>query len=320
MILEYDNIVDRVVLKSRLVRWKIIAFVLLFLLVAVVTALVSGSTSLSWPLNFGGSSIVGRVTIDDVIMPDYARDDMLEQIRLDERVKALIVRINSPGGAAGASEALYRKLLEIGRDKPVVTVLGTVAASGGYMVALGGDYIVANATTLTGSIGVVLRFFNVSELAKRFGVEPIELKTSELKAAPSPFSEFTPAARESWQSVIGDAYDYFTTIVAARRNLSPESVLRIADGRVYTGMQALNAGLIDAIGLESEAMRWLEDTHSIINPVIKDIRARRSSGAFSWLVPSKDLVHAVTSWLGSGTGGVLTGDVPLLLMAPSSGS
>lgn len=277
MSLKYDNIVDRVLLKTRLVRWKFIAFFSVFVVVvlmAITTAM--STTSLSIGQLFRDGDLIARLTIDDVIDDDCIRHDALSKVKADKRVKALIVRINSPGGSSGASEALYRKLSSI--EKPVVVVMGSIAASGGYLVALAGDHIFANATTLTGSIGVVMRFFNVEALAKKVGVSSEEIKTSELKASPSPFSEVSEESRKYWKEVIGNTYDYFVSVVEFRRNLPKELVLRIADGRVYTGTQALELGLIDAIGGEDEALQWIKDNHStIVNPTVKDIKIKKST-------------------------------------------
>lgn len=293
--LKYDNVVDREALKSALVGWKAFAFLLLlclFMLFAWMTV----DPDLSW----SGGDIVARVTIDDVISDDRVYTDVLNKIKFDKRFKALLIKVDSPGGSAGASESLYRQLSGVGHEKPVVVVMGSVAASGGYLISLAGDHIIANSTTLTGSIGVLLRFFNVSELVKKVGVSAIEIKSSDLKAEPSPFHSLSEASRKSWKEVIDDTHDYFTTVVAERRNLSKESVLRIADGRVYTGAQALSLGLIDAIGGEEEALQWVKDNHSnITNPILKDIKIKKSRSLLSFVgrESMSAILDFVTSYL-----------------------
>ncbi|HUR44106.1 MAG TPA: signal peptide peptidase SppA, partial [Aestuariivirga sp.] len=147
---------------------------------------------------------------------------------------------------------------KIARDRPVVAVMDTVAASGGYIVALAADHIVARGNTLTGSIGVIFSFPELSKLLDTIGVKMEEIKSGELKAEPSPYKPISPKAREVSAEMVQDSFAWFTGLVAERRRLSPERVKVLSDGRVYTGRQAAQVQLIDEIGGEDKAVAWLQ--------------------------------------------------------------
>jgi len=179
--------------------------------------------------------------------------EQLRRARSNPDVKAILLRINSPGGSVVGSDEIYQVLRdEI--DKPVVVSMGELAASGGYYIAAGADKIVANPATLTGSIGVILTVTNVEDLLNKVGVEVTVIKRGELKDELSPFREMTPEERALWQRIIDEAYDQFIDAVAEGRGMPREKVLELADGRVYTGRQALELGLIDALGNLSDAI------------------------------------------------------------------
>jgi protease-4 len=208
----------------------------------------------------GTGPAVGLIRVQGVILsgeptspfPDgntYSKV-VIEQLRRAQSnpdVKAILLRINSPGGSVVGSDEIYQVLRdEI--EKPVVVSMGELAASGGYYIAAGADRIVANPATFTGSIGVILAVTNVEELLDKVGVEVTIIKRGELKDELSPFREMTPEERAWWQGIIDQAYDQFVDVVVEGRGLPREKVLELADGRVYTGRQALELGLIDALG------------------------------------------------------------------------
>jgi protease IV len=180
----------------------------------------------------------------------------LEKAEKDERVRAMIVKINSPGGTITASDILYRQLVEFRAKKkiPVTAVIMDVGASGGYYVALGADTIVAHPTSVTGSLGVVMLTVNAQGLMEKIGVAPLAIKSGPMKDAGSPFRALTPPERDVFQSVIDDMYGRFVRLIATSRKLPEERVRSFADGRIYTAQQALALGLIDHIAYLDEVV------------------------------------------------------------------
>jgi protease-4 len=249
---EAELIVDRRRLRRRLVMWRIIACL------AVIAALVALALGAS-----GFESIkkrtdhVARLRISGMITGDQPTLDLIEEIRKSTRAKALIVRIDSPGGTTVGSEAIYEALRGVSKAKPVVAVMDTVAASGGYITAVAADRIVARGNTITGSIGVIFQWAEVSKLMDTLGIRVEEIKSGDLKAEPSPFKPITEKAREVSNVMVQDAFAWFTNLVAERRQLPIERVRILADGRVYTGRQALTEKLVDDIGGEEKAVGWL---------------------------------------------------------------
>lgn len=210
---------------------------------------------------FGGGprgEHVARVRVDEVIFSDPAREQMLQDIAESTDVRALIVRINSPGGTVVGSEALYEALSEIGEDIPVVAVMDGVAASGGYMAALGADHIVARGNTITGSIGVIYEFLTFASLLERLGVSVETIRSSELKAASSPVRDLSPEARAAEQRLVDETYGWFRGLVEVERELTGAALDAVTDGRTFTGRMALEANLVDAIGDERTALDWLK--------------------------------------------------------------
>lgn len=178
-------------------------------------------------------------------------DRLLEKIRRagDDPVKALVVRINSPGGSAAASQEIYAELKKIReKGKIVVVSMADVAASGGYMIACAADYIVANPATVTGSIGVIIDATNTQGLYNLLGIEYEVIKSGEFKDTLNPARPLTDAEKELLEVMVGDIYDQFVDTVVEGRGLSREKVLTYADGRVFTGQQALKIGLVDELG------------------------------------------------------------------------
>ncbi len=188
--------------------------------------------------------------------------DHLRQAQKDFEVKAILLRINSPGGSVVGSDEIYQVLRdEI--DKPVVVSMGELAASGGYYIAAGADWIIANPATLTGSIGVIATVINTQDLLDKVGVDVTVIKSGKLKDAGSAFREMTPEEQALWQKIIDEAYEQFVGVVAEGRGMPREEVRKLADGRVYTGRQALELGLIDELGNLSDAVQVAADLGSI---------------------------------------------------------
>ena len=252
---EADFLVDRRRLKRQLSFWRLAAIT-----VALAAALVA-ATHLGRPLWDGG--YIGRFTISGVIADDPPRLEALRRAAADERLKALVVRIDSPGGTVVASEEIHRQLRAIGTKLPVVAVLGQTAASGGYMVALGADRIFAREGTITGSIGVLMQTADVTGLLQKLGVAMEQIKSAPMKAGPNPFEPLTDEGRRAVRAVIDDTHAMFVAMVAERRGLAADAAARLGDGRVHTGRQAVALGLVDALGGEDAALGWLASVRMV---------------------------------------------------------
>lgn len=254
MTIDPDILLDRRRLKRGLILWRIAAIVALVAVVLVGFA------------RFDGVLVgdhVARYAVVGIIFDDRDAMAALEEVAEDDRVKALIVHIDSPGGTFVGGEQLYRTLRMVAENKPVVAVMGTVAASAGYMVAIASDRIFAQQGTITGSIGVVMQTTDITGLLEKLGISAEAIKSAPLKASPSPFEPLTDEARAASQAVIDDMYALFMEMVAEARGLDMARTRRLADGRVYTGRQAMANGLIDEIGSESAARDWLTAEHDI---------------------------------------------------------
>lgn len=261
-----DLLVDRRRIRRKLFFWRLAAF-----LIAAVAVIGVG-------LFFGGDGLVGksrphvaRVTVSGLIASDRRFTAMLKDIGKSEAVKGVVVVIDSPGGTTAGGEEIYEATRRLAADKPVVAELGTLATSAGYMVAIATDHIVAERTTITGSIGVLFQYGNVGALLGKLGVEVKTVKSAPLKAEPSPFTyPEQPGAAEMIAKLVDDTYQWFVDIVAERRGLERGVALRLADGSVYSGRQALDLKLVDAIGGEADAIAWLETSRGVPNdlPVV----------------------------------------------------
>lgn len=256
MSLEADAIAARRALRRKVTFWRVAAIVIF-----------SGAI-LALALSAGGGSgtyhdHIARIRIDGLITGDEKTLKLIKQVEEEDHAVAVVVRIDSPGGTTVGSEALYESLSKLAAKKPVVTVMDTVAASGGYIAALPAHRIIARGNTITGSIGVIFSWPEMSKLLDMVGVKMEEIKSGELKAAPSPYAPITPKTREVSAAMVADSFQWFTGLVAERRKLSPQRVLELSDGRVYTGRQALAAGLIDELGGEDQALAWLKSAKGI---------------------------------------------------------
>ncbi len=253
-----EYLIERKRNKLSVIRWKIVT------LIVVIGAIVAFSQGFKTNLNFlqkqnpKKEPYIGSIEINDIVYGDFKKIKIMkERVLNDNDIKALIVNVDCPGGTVVGAENIFNTLRKIAEKKPVVAVLWSVAASGGYMVALGADYIVTHNGTLTGSIGVILRSTDISELAKKIGVTSNTLRSSEFKAMPDLFEKTPPYVKEVLLEGVMDTYQYFIELVATRRNLDIDYVKKIADGRTYTGRQAYSLKLVDAIGEEETALSWL---------------------------------------------------------------
>ncbi len=254
MSLETDLLLDRRRLKRRLLFWR--TFAVLVVLAAVLVALHGEG------LPFGRAHIA-RLNISGFISDDRKLTEAIGKLADDDAVKALIVSINSPGGSVVGGEALHDAIARVADKKPVVAVMGSLAASAGYMVAVPANRIFAREATLTGSIGVLLETGDVSGLLKMLGVQAEAIVSGPLKDQPSYVRPLSPQGRDVLQGLVMDMYDQFVGMVASGRHMDTTRVRELADGRAYTGRQALNLGLVDAIGGERDARTWLDKTKGV---------------------------------------------------------
>lgn len=188
----------------------------------------------------------------------YTAVKKLKKILKNDKVKGVIIRINSPGGTVGTSQEICQAVSQVAAEKPVVTSMGDICASGGYYVACATNKIVANPGTLTGSIGVIFNMMNVKGLADKLGVEPKVIKSGPYKDIASMFRPMTEEERKILQALIDDSYDQFVTAVSQGRKMKIEDVKKLADGRIYSGRQALKNGLVDKLGSYNDALDELQ--------------------------------------------------------------
>jgi protease-4 len=243
-----DLILERRRVRRRLALWRIIA------IVAIVVAVIAMIPRETGP---GYDDHLARIRVEGIIFDDPLRDKKLRELAESERILAVIVHINSPGGTVAGSEALYEGLRKIAATKPVVSVMSEAAASGGYITAIGADHIVARGNSLTGSIGVIAEIPHIVGLLEKLGIDVTRVKSSPLKAEPSLTALPDAAALQAEQELIDDTFAWFKALVSERRSLDGIALDTVADGRVFTGRQALDLGLIDAIGDEETARGWL---------------------------------------------------------------
>ncbi|MCH7527994.1 MAG: signal peptide peptidase SppA [Candidatus Marinimicrobia bacterium] len=225
----------------------------IFLLVLVISMF---SRRRSGPLIIGKGPRIGIVEVKGLLLDSEKVVRQLERFNRRKDIDAILVRVDSPGGTVAASQEIYEKLRRIRDDghKPIIASMGTVAASGGLMVALGADTIMANSGTVTGSIGVILDYPVAEDLLSKIGVTVEVIKSGALKDAGSPYRASTAEDRRSFQIVIDDLHEQFTELVARERGLPLEAVRKMATGQVFTGRQALELELIDLLGGYEDAL------------------------------------------------------------------
>jgi protease-4 len=241
---------------TRLVAGAAIALVLFAVLLAVVVAAMSAN---GWAFGPSGQS-VALVKLQGVIYDSETPIKRLERFGNDDRIKAIVIRVDSPGGGVAASQEIYQEIkrLRDEKQKKIVVSMGSVAASGGYYVACGADHIVANPGTVTGSIGVIAEWYNYGELLAWAGLRPEVVKSGALKDIGSPVRPLTDEERRLLQSMIDQLYNQFVGVVvearAGRKELDEAKIRALADGRVFTGTEALANGFVDELGNERTAI------------------------------------------------------------------
>jgi protease-4 len=250
MSLDADSIVDRRRMRRKLTFWRVAA-----ILVAIVA--IGGAGALLVPSRFTESGdYIARIRITGLIRGNQDRADALERLTRSS-AKAVIVHVDSPGGTTAGSQQLFDSLRALQAKKPMVVVVDGLAASGAYIAAISADHIVAQDTSLVGSIGVLFQFPNFTQVLKTVGIQVEEIKSSPLKAAPNGFEPTSPEARAAIAAIVSDSYAWFKNLVKDRRKLDDPQLAAVADGRVFTGRQGVGLKLVDEIGNEKTALAWL---------------------------------------------------------------
>jgi protease-4 len=226
-----------------------IALGLLFVLILVLASFLSGSKGRTAPLAVVGSGNVALVKIEGLLVSSENIVEELNDYAEDGSIKAIVLRIDSPGGGVVVAQEIYNAVKNARKEgKKVVASLGSVAASGGYYIAAGAEKIVSNPGTLTGSIGVIMEFASVEKLLEKIGVKGMVVKAGQYKDVGSPFRDMTEQEKKLLQGVIDDVHAQFIDAVAKGRNIPVDEVKAIADGRIFTGRQALEFKLVDRMG------------------------------------------------------------------------
>jgi len=259
MSLDADLIVDRRRMRRKLTFWRVATVLIAIVAVVAGAFVLTGHRSV---LSGGVSGSIARVTIQGLIRGNRVRVEALDRLAKSD-AKAVIVHLNSPGGTVAGSEELYDSLRRVKARKPVVMVVDGLAASGAYIAALAGDRIITQQSAIVGSIGVIFQYPNVTELLKTIGVTVEAVRSSPLKAAPSGYEPTSPEALAAVEAVVMDSYNWFRNLVRDRRQLDPALLQRVADGRVFTGRQAIELKLVDALGDEQTAIAWLAKEKNI---------------------------------------------------------
>jgi len=206
--------------------------------------------------DFDFSEKVGIVEVQGVILDSIPVIEDLQNFRKDDKVKAIVLRIDSPGGGAAPSQEIYREIIKTKKVKKIIVSMGSVAASGGYYIASAANGIMSSPSTITGSIGVIMGYTNIQELFKKIGLSTVIIKSGQFKDIGSPARKMTKAEEELLQSFVKNIHDQFISDIAEGRNIPIEKIKEIADGRILTGQQAKKSGLVDRLGNIQDAIEW----------------------------------------------------------------
>lgn len=223
-----------------------------------IVALIAGSATLMksslLPMEIRGDANIGIVEMTGPIISSKETIKHIKNFRLKSSIKAIVIRIDSPGGGVGPSQEIYREIMKTRKVKTVVASMGSVAASGGYYAAASCDSIVANPGTITGSIGVIMEYANFQEIVQKIGLAPVVIKSGEYKDIGSPLRDIKDNERKLLQNVVNEIHMQFVRDAAQGRNIDIETMSKLADGRIYTGESALSLNLVDKLGNLDDAV------------------------------------------------------------------
>jgi protease IV len=258
--MDAEIILERRRLRRRASFWRVTAFLVIALAIVFGASLATDMKSLE---AVAGGGQVADIKVDGFILTRPKAVELIDKAAKDASVKAIMLHIDSGGGAASGGEALYKSIRRASETKPTVAVIDGLGASAAYMTAIAADYVVARESAITGSIGVIFQYGHIEDLLQKLGVEYSEIKSAPLKGEPSFFHEPPPGAEAMLKRVIDDTYDWFVGLVAERRKLPMATARSLADGSIYSGRQALRLKLIDQVGGDEEARAWLETEKGI---------------------------------------------------------
>ena len=300
MPLDADTIVDRRRMRRKLTLWRVGAIVIAILAIVAVVAVVAPATRFT----AAGPSIA-RIKISGLIRGNQERVEALERLARSP-ARAVIVHVDTPGGTTAGAQQLYEALRRLQALKPMVVVVDGLAASGGYIAAISADQIFALDTSLVGSIGVLFQYPNFTDVLKTVGIKVEEIKSSPLKAAPNGFEPTSPEARAAIAAIVMDSYAWFKDLVKSRRALNEAQLAAVADGRVFTGRQAVDLKLVDSLGDEKIALAWLEREKNIpADTPVRDFSLQPRFSELSFLhvavwtfeaVGLSALAHRIEGW------------------------
>jgi len=267
-----DYLVERRIFQRKLSYWRIAAFSVLILGLAV-----SGLRFFGADASLSFTPHIARLAIEGIITGDRETLKLIQKIEDSKGAEAVLITIDSPGGTTSGAERLYDAIRHLSAKKPTVAVVGSMAASGGYIAAIGADQIVALGNALVGSIGVLVQYPNFTKLLDTVGVKMEDVKSSPLKASPNGFEPTSPEARAALAALVSDSFTWFKSLVKERRAMSDEQLGIVADGRVFTGRQGIELHLVDRLGGEREAIDWLQKEKNIAkNLPVRDWKQERT--------------------------------------------
>jgi len=274
MACETETVLDRRRLRRRLSLWRALAV----LAAVVVLGFLIFASSEGAGLAEGRQ--IARVSLEGIITENRDQLRLLKRVADNKQVVAVILYINSPGGTTTGGEALFEAIREVAKVKPVVAQMGTIATSAAYIVGLATDHMVAHGNTITGSVGVIFQWAEVSQLLDKLGVKMNEIKSGPLKANPSPFQPVDEAGKAAAEQMVAESQRWFVGLVATPRGIDTANVADLEQGRVYSGREALANKLVDQLGGEPEAVKYLEEKRSVPKGLrVVDFKPKRES---SW--------------------------------------
>ena len=276
MTTDIELALDKRDLKRRVWRWRIVAGVLGLM---VLGTLFGFSKRDEQGGMFGLGAHIARVGITGLITEDREQIKLLRKLGEDANVKAVMLAVDSPGGTTTGGEVLYGAIADLAKKKPVVAVCGTIATSAAYMASIASDRIFVHGNTITGSVGVIFQYPEVHDALSKLGITMREIKSGPLKASPSMFQPLDDPGRQLAESLVKEGQVWFQGLVTERRHITPASIPGLEAGSIYSGRQALQYKLVDAIGGEDEAIAWLEKEKGLAAklPVV-DRRPQRPDG------------------------------------------
>jgi protease IV len=255
--LETETVLDRRRLRRSVSIWRGAG---LAAIAIAIGALVLGTNKLA---SLAGEKQIARVTIQGVITEDRDQLKLLKDLADDDSVSGVLLFINSPGGTTTGGEALYEGIRALTKKKPVVAEFGTIAASAAYIAGIATDHIVSRGNSITASVGVLIQWPEFVQLLDKIGVKVNEVKSGPLKASPSPFETLDDASKKVAEDMVADGFKWFVGLVETRRGVKAANIPGLLEGRIFSGREALQYKLVDEIGGEDEAVKWLKDAKGV---------------------------------------------------------